>query len=227
MATDKQHIDAEDGQDYFDKIAKDFEQEREAENEEIARSNEHGNGFANDMKSSEAPSKTGSYNPQKLNARHREIIRLHCLGYKGTMIAKMLGCTPQLIYQITNSPLGEALISEIQQARTGNVQDVQQRLQEASPLAAEIIVDVMNEGKKESNKLKAALKLLEMTGHKPGETVQHNHLHMTKDDIEKAKQRARKEDKQIADKGKSFNESNRPSGAEQDIQDAEVIEEEE
>jgi hypothetical protein len=216
MASSEQDIH----NDNLDDVASSFEQERQKEDEQIVKSNKFGNGFQ-----SEAPNQSGTYEPQKLNATHREILRLVSLGYKGTMISKMLGCTPQTVYNIKNSPLGQALLDEIQEARTGSVKDVQKRLQEASPLAAEIVVDIMQEGKKESNKLKSALKVLEMTGHKPGETHNHNHLHMTKDDLNEIKGRV--QDEEIADKGRSFNEDNRPSQNGEDIQDAEIIDEEE
>jgi len=179
------------------------------DSETLAMSNESGNGFG-DVYSPVESEASETYNPQKLNARHREMIRLHALGYKGVQIANILGVTPQNVYDILNSPLGQSFISEIQEARTSSVQDVQNRLQEFSPLAAELVLDIMNEGVKESNRLKAGLKVLEMTGHKPGDTVNHNHVHLTKEDIEdiKATHKGGPRLEEENTDSKSFNETN-------------------
>lgn len=170
--------------DHFSDVAREFERQQNAERETIAKANEYGNGYAPSVSPSEP------YMPQKLNARHREIIRLHALGYKGTEIAKMIGCTPQSVYNITNSPLGVNLLEEIREARTGSVKDVHDRMQEMSPLAAEIMLDIMNDGEKESNRLRAAEKILEMTGHKAVDKHEHLHAHLTAEEIANLKQTA-------------------------------------
>lgn len=151
------------------------------EQEEVVQTNENGNGFG-DVYSPAESEAYDSYEPQKLNARHREMIRLHALGYKGVQIASILGVTPQNVYDTLNTPLAQAFLQEIEQARNGSVQDVRERLQEISPLAVEVVLDVMQNGS-ESNRLKAADKVLDKTGQKPGETVNHNHVHLTKEDI--------------------------------------------
>ncbi len=173
--------------DAYSEIAEEFASQQKEEAEEIFHANQHGNGFAPEKSSS------GPYMPQKLNARHREIIRLHCLGYKHVEIGNMLGCTAQLCSMIVNSPLGVDLIQEIQKARTGSVKDVHERLQEMSPFAAEIMLDIMASSKKESNRLRAAEKVLEMTGHKAASRHEHMHAHLTKEEIEELKQNARGE----------------------------------
>lgn len=167
-------------QDKFSDLADEFKK-----SEQVEKANKYGNGFA------PATSPSQPYTPDKLNARHREIIRLHCLGYKGTEIANMLGCTPQTVYNIVNSPLGLDLISQIQEARTGSVKDVHNRLQEMSPLAAEVTLDLMNDAESETVRLRAAEKVLEMTGHKATDKHQHIHAHLTKDDIQELKDRIR------------------------------------
>lgn len=213
--------------DHFDKLAEQFSEQEQEKREEIYQANSHGNGFADDMEDSKAPEQ---YNPKKLNAKHREIIRLTALGYKGVMIAKMLSVTPQTVYNITNSPLGESLLQEIENARTGNVKDVRDRLQEASPLAVELVVDIMSDGKSEKNKLRAALKVLEMTGHKPGENHQHVHTHLSKDDIDDIKEEVGRGPTTVPESSNQhFNETNKPepNDPNKDIQDAEIIEEEE
>lgn len=151
--------------------------------EKIYQSNEHGLGFP----VSEAP---GTYNPQALNARHREILRLVVLGYKHVEIARMLGITPTVVSYTVTSPLGRSFLAEIHEARTGSVKDVHNRLKEMSPLAAEVMLDILNDGKSETNRLKAAEKILEMTGHKSENRHMHLHTHMTPEEIAEVKRTA-------------------------------------
>lgn len=197
--------------DYLDSLDEAVQESYDSVQEEsVVQANQHGNGFPDEEVYSPAESEaSGSYEPQKLNARHREIIRLHTLGYKGTEIAQVVGCTPQLVYMTVNSPLGQSFLSEIEDARDSSVQDVRERLQEMSPLAAEVMLDVLNNGKRESNKLKAAIKTLEMTGQKPGDTVNHNHMHLTKDDIEDIKNEHSGGPPVHSENDKDFNETNR------------------
>ena len=165
------------------KETKDEFSEAAQEMEEVFQSNQHGLGFP----TSESP---GTYEPKSLNARHREILRLVALGYKHVTVAKILGITPTAVGYTVNSPLGKSFLAEIHEARTGSVKDVHNRLQEMSPLAAEVMLDIMNEGKSETNKLRAAEKILEMTGHKSENKHMHLHTHLSKDEIEEMKKTA-------------------------------------
>lgn len=166
----------------YEREKDDFDSASE-EMEEVFQSNKNGLGFP----TSESP---GTYEPQSLNARHREILRLAALGYKYVQIAKILGITPAVVGYTVNSPLGQSFLAEIHEARTGSVKDVHNRLQEMSPLAAELLLDIMNEGKSESNRLKAAEKVLEMTGHKTENKHMHLHTHLSKDEIKQLKETA-------------------------------------
>lgn len=180
----------------------------EVRGEQVVQANQNGNGFGDVYSPAESDS-VDKYEPQKLNARHREMIRLHALGYKGVQIAQILGVTPQNVYDTLGTPLAQAFLQEIEEARNGSVQDVRERLQEISPLAVEVVLDVMQNGS-ESNRLKAADKVLDKTGQKPGETHNHNHVHLTKDDIEDIK-REHAGGPRVIDEGgeKEFNETNR------------------
>lgn len=198
--------------DYLDDIDKAAQEsyDRVSEDEQIVKSNKYGNGF-----SPETSESSESYEPKKLNARHREIIRLHALGYKGTEIAHTVGCTPQLVYMVVNSPMGEAFLAEIESARTDSVEDVRERLKEMSPLAAEVFLDIMNNGVKEHNRLKAAKTVLEMSGHRKNDSVNHNHIHLTKEDIDDIKKEHKGgpkvvEETEEAEVVEDFNETNHP-----------------
>lgn len=180
-----------------------------SEEEQVVQANSNGNGFG-DVYSPAESEASGTYEPQKLNARHREMIRLHALGYKGVQIANILGITPQNVYDTLNSPLAQSFLQEIEDARNGSVQDVRERLQEMSPIAAETMLDLLNSDS-ERNRFKAAKTVLEMTGQKPGETHNHNHVHLTKDDIEDIKREHKGGPRVVSENSetKDFNETNR------------------
>lgn len=194
--------------DNLDEAVEESYREVSQEQESVVASNETGNGFGDvyTPAESEAPS---SYEPQKLNARHREMIRLHVLGYKGVQIANILGVTPQNVYDTLGTDLAKSFIQEIEEARNSSVQDVRERLQEFSPLAAETILDLMDSSS-DTVKYKSAKTILEMTGQKPGESVNHNHIHLTKEDIEDIKKEHAGGPGVITEGSeKEFNETNR------------------
>src|SRR5690625_1462220 len=175
---------------FLDQWATEFKkfQEREKSEETLFQANtesENGLGFP----ASEIPS---SYEPQALNARHREILRLVALGYKHTQVGAMLSISPVTVGYVVRSPLGQSFLSEIQEARTGSVKDVHNRLQEMSPFAAEIMLDIMANSKSEGNKLKAAEKVLEMTGHKAENKHVHLMTQLSAEDIKELKNTAQK-----------------------------------
>lgn len=157
----------------------------EAQDEDIFSSNQFGTGFDPDTSES-----SGTYEPQVLNARHREIIRLYALGYKQVTIASILSITTATVGYVVNSPLGRSFLQEIEQARTGSVKDVRDRLQEMSPFAAEIFVDVMSNSKSEARRLAAAEKVLKMTGHTGEQKNLHLHTHLTREELEEIKHEA-------------------------------------
>lgn len=212
--------------DLDDSVQNSFRQVKE-EQEEVVQANQNGNGFGDIYSPAESEAPSG-YEPQKLNARHREMIRLHALGYKGVQIANILGVTPQNVYDTLNTPLAQAFLQEIEEARNGSVQDVRERLQEISPLAVETVLDVMQNGS-ESNRLKAADKVLDKTGQKPGETVNHNHVHLTKEDINNIKKEHAGGPRVESEADEDFNETNREllQTNEPQTNEAEIIEEEE
>jgi len=169
------------------------------------RSNSHGLGFP----VSDAP---GTYELLYGYGHHREILRLVALGYKYIQVASILGITPTVVSYTVNSPLGRAFLDEIHEARTGSVKDVHNRLQEMSPLAAEIMLDIMNDGKSETNKLRAAEKVLEMTGQKAENQHMHLHTHLTPEQVEEVKRTANLGPKTVRENS-------------EEVSDAEVLEE--
>jgi len=176
---------------YLAEISDKFREEQKAESEEIYRSNEGDSESGLGFPVSEA---NGTYEPTHLNARHREILRLTALGYKQVQVAAMLSITPATVGYVVRSPLGQSFLAEIHEARTDSVKDVHNRLQEMSPFAAEIMLDIMANGKREGDKLRAAEKVLEMTGHKADNKHMHLHTHMTQEDIKEMKKNVKAED---------------------------------
>jgi len=68
-----------------------------------------------------------SWEPQKLNGRHREVLRLHVLGLSGVEVAARVNLTPQAIYCILRSPLAQAEVAKLQHKADEKTIDVPTR----------------------------------------------------------------------------------------------------
>jgi len=110
---------------------------------------------------------------KRLWGMQNEVCRLHVIGgLKGTEIARMLGITPQTVYNIVGSEKGKEVIARLSLGRDVNAEDIQKRIQEIQPLALEILEDAMldDEAKLEV-KVGIAKDLMDRGGHKPVSTV--------------------------------------------------------
>lgn len=132
------------------------------------------------------------YQLKELRDRQREIIRLSTLGYKGTVIATMLGCTPATVTHAINSQIAIDKRMELQEFRDDSVKDIMQSLQEMLPHALEVYNEVLVERKAVDPQRERLTKdLLDRTGfgkvQRIDSTVRHTHL--TADDIASIKQK--------------------------------------
>ena len=135
---------------------------------------------------------TKYYEPDKLNARHREMVRLTILGYKNIQIASILGVSQSNVCIILNSPLAKELIDNFKDARDGSAKDVQRRFEEIAPMATETVFDIMTgDGETSTNKLKAATLVLEVAGHRNKENKREDEQTLDKDTIAEIKERVR------------------------------------
>jgi len=138
------------------------------------------------------------YNLKELKDRHREIIRLSLLGYKQTVIAGMLGCTPTTVCSAINSHLGLQKREELQEKRDASAGDVLVEMKTMLPNVLNIYKEVLIEGTAvDPQRERFAKDLLDRTGYAKVQRIDSvvRHAHLTAEDIAsiKAKINARKQ----------------------------------
>jgi FixJ family two-component response regulator len=135
------------------------------------------------------------YDVKQLWDSHAEMVRRIALGQNNVEIAQALGVTPQTVSNIKNSPLAKEKVDELQGAMDENVKDIHKRIQALQPEALSTLEGVLR-GEYDQDpqpvlKTKVATTLLAMGGNGPVQKVHSLHEHVTRDDIEKLKERAR------------------------------------
>ena len=135
-----------------------------------------------------------SYDLKRLFGRHRQICRLHVLGgMDGQGIAQLMGVTPQTVYNVLGSELGVKLCEELSNGLDDEMREVQQRLQELSPIALDIVEETMlDEETPLPLKVKVADSILNRAGHNPAVKIEQRStsLKIDADFIKEIKQRA-------------------------------------
>ena len=134
------------------------------------------------------------YNIQHLWDRHHEIKRMVFMGMTNEDIAQALGCHKQTVSITRNSPIVRAELDKMQAVADGQTIDIAIEIKNLAPKALRFIESEVLDNPDASRGLryKAAVDLLDRAGHvKPtkvmGEIL---HGHLTREDIEQAKQRA-------------------------------------
>lgn len=126
---------------------------------------------------------------------HHEICRHVLLGMKNVDIAAKLGCTPQTVSNVRNSPIVKHRLRELGQARdavaVNFAAEVQARASRAFEILDEALMDETGEVPlmmrlKEANNILDRVERVEGIGQRN----LHLHAHLTADDIEKLKERA-------------------------------------
>ncbi len=123
---------------------------------------------------------------------HREIVRLAVIGMKSVDIADTLSITPAMVSYTINSPIAKREIANLRAARDLDAVDVAKRIQQIAPTALETLEELLCESN-DAIKLKAATDILDRAGHAAVKTLRTESvsLHLTKDDIEDIKNRAK------------------------------------
>lgn len=139
------------------------------------------------------PTGNRRYNIELIQNRHQEIIRYLVLGWKHGDIATYLNCTPQNVSDVANSPLAKAQIDKLQAGRNDSTMEIQEEIIKMAPKAIEVLNDTLTSEYEQKLKVTVAQDVLDRAGFKAASTlnVRGQHLHMTTEDIEKLKQRAR------------------------------------
>jgi len=137
---------------------------------------------------------TQNWNLMRLMGKHRQICRLYCLGgMTEKAIAEVLGLHEQTVHRTLISEPGKKLIEEYTKGLDDEMLEVQRRLQEVSPLALDVLEEVIT-GQEAPLQIKVgvAKDLLDRAGHKPVTKVESRSAHVRIDSnfIKEIKERA-------------------------------------
>lgn len=126
---------------------------------------------------------------------HDEIARRILLGQKNTVIADALQCSVSTVSNVRNSPVIQDKLTIMRGARDAYTVDIARDIQEFAPTALKVLKDIVGGqgiGASASPALRAreANNWLDRAGHAPIKREEHLHGHLTRDDIEKIKDRA-------------------------------------
>ncbi len=128
------------------------------------------------------PAKTGRGRPsgprgynrkdqlQEIWGKHKEMIRLHILGFKSIAIAEQLNITAACVSHVLNSSIVKAHIDDLQNRADDNTIDMNKRFRETALEAQSLLSDVLldKDGDHDINlKVKVAMDQLDRAGHAP------------------------------------------------------------
>lgn len=161
--------------------------------------------------------KSGTYQLQKVNQMHREIIRFIILGYKDVEIAEALGCTTATVRNVKNSELAQRYMKQMQETRDGEATDIATTIKNLAPLALEVSTSIMiDEQQSASVRANISQDLLDRAGYKPVNIGMNLSDKLTPGEIEEIKSRARQNGVKVRSdfeevEDADFSESNTPA----------------
>lgn len=127
---------------------------------------------------------------KELKAHHRDIVRMAFEGYKPNEIAAVKNITPESVRGVLKDPLAKAVMEKMQDKSDEGVVDVRKRLVEMNAKALNVIERTMDDETAPHNvSLKAALEVLDRTGHAAPKATNHMHMHITASELAEIKQR--------------------------------------
>jgi len=119
-----------------------------------------------DVATSAAPEHMRAVNSAKnLLPQHIPILLLRVQGFRSAEIASMLGITPATVYRVLNSQPGRAMLLKLYAEAGLAVADAGRAFLEAAPMAADVVIELAQEGNKEETRLKAAFSILDRAGY--------------------------------------------------------------
>lgn len=144
---------------------------------------------------------------------HHEITRRLLLGQKGVDIAEQLGCTPQTVYNVKNSRVVQDKLAVMRGARDANSVDVAKEIQRIAPVALENLRKVVEDGEIDGQEIPLGMKVKESNaildragyGAKTQSEHRHLHAHLTPEQLEDIKSRARASGVKIIDEAPQEN----------------------
>ena len=133
------------------------------------------------------------YNVQALWEKHHEITRQIVLGRTNGAIAADIGCTPQTVSNVRNSPLAKSEIARLSEQRDEVTMNIARRIEEFAPVALELIENIVRGRMPDASiglRAKLAAGQLARAGYGEVHKVQALHATLSRSDIEEIKQRA-------------------------------------
>lgn len=127
---------------------------------------------------------------KKLWGRHKEVARLHTLGFKNFEIADLLGITKATVINNLNSSLVKEELARLGALRDKGAIDIARDIDDMLPLALDTMRTIMANGSKDGDKLKSAIRVLDMGGHSPVKKILTAGAVFDKDDLIEIKRRA-------------------------------------
>ena len=133
------------------------------------------------------------YDIKALWEKHAEITRQVVLGRTNVDIAESIGCTPQTVSNVRNSPLAKARIDSMSEQRDSETVSIAKRIEEFAPVALELLEEIVSGNIPEASialRAKVASSHLGRAGY--GEVHKAHILsqHLSREDIERIKLRA-------------------------------------
>lgn len=105
------------------------------------------------------------WEPDKLNARHLQIINLKGAGLSNKKIAELLDIAEATVSVIVNHPDSQYILARMLAYAAENVVDVETRIRATAPLAHEKLVQILTTSKKEESVIKVAFGFLDRAGY--------------------------------------------------------------
>lgn len=152
------------------------------------------------------------YTLQKMNQLHHEIVRRIVAGQKDHQIAKALNVSKAMVKYTKESPIVKQKLEILMGERDASAIEVRKHIENLAPLALDELQKMMTEDStSDRTRMKIAQDVLDRAGFKPANVNVNAQAKLDKNDISKAKERAKKNGLIKED--------------ENEIQDAEIIEE--
>ncbi len=133
------------------------------------------------------------YNVQALWEKHHEILRQVVMGRSNVEIASTIGCTPQTVSNLRNSPMAKEEIERLSSGRDESAMSIAQRIEEFAPIALDLIENIVR-GREPTASIGLRAKLaggqLARAGYGEVHKVQALHGVLSRQDIESIKERA-------------------------------------
>jgi hypothetical protein len=133
------------------------------------------------------------YDVKALWEKHHEIARQVVLGRTNVAIAESIGCTPQTVSNVRNSPLAKARIESLNDSRDADAISMAQRIEEFAPIALKLLENIVSGNVPEASialRAKYASAHLGRAGYGEVHKMHALHAHVTGAEIERIKERA-------------------------------------